>query len=183
MPAGTSCAPFAADEDEFSDSNFDWEAVGSLADTAQQVHAAAERQQKINDLVDEAETELKEIGRLRKGGSGHPGKTGRKGTENFKLWTDKLAHLKNGLLPGESVGAGARSDKQLHAAAQQHAGDHAAAGNTTRYHHAQLRAQLWPDLCARGGGDAADVQPTSRGLCARLLRLLAAATSQRSRSC
>ena len=108
MASGSPSALSVEDDDEFRDKGMDWAKAGTMVDTAEKMQAAAERQQKINDLIDEAETELKEIGRLRKGGSGHPGKTGRKGTENFKLWTDKLAHLKNGLLPGESVGAGAR---------------------------------------------------------------------------
>ena len=41
MASGSSSALSAEDDNEFSDNNFDWEAVGSLADTAQQMHAAA----------------------------------------------------------------------------------------------------------------------------------------------
>ena len=147
--AASSCS-FA--DDEFDDDGFDWDAaVETLAETEKKVKAAAEREEKIQKLIKEAEEELREIARLRKeAGSGHPGKSGRKGTENHKLWSHKLARLRNGLLPGESDSAGARSDEQLHAAAQQHAEDHAAAGNTTRHDHAQLRAELcrqcslWP---------------------------------------
>ena len=158
MASGSSSA-LSAEADEFDEKGFDWNAaVETLAETEEKVKAAAEREEERQKLIKEAETELKEIARLRKGKSGHPGKTGRKGTENFTKWSNKLARLNRGLLPGESVSAAARSDEQLHAAAQQHAEDHAAAGNTTRYDHAQLRAQLWPDLCARGGGDGADVR-------------------------
>ena len=141
--AASSCS---SADDEFDDDGFDWDAaaVETLAETEKKVKAATEREEKIHELIKEAEQELQEIARLRRvKGSGHPGKKGPAGTEKHKLWTSKLARLNSGLLPGESVGAGARSDEQLHAAAQQHAEDHAAAGNTTRHDHAQLRAELW----------------------------------------
>ena len=139
--AASSCS---SADDKFDDDGIDWGAVvDTMAETGKKVQAAAEREEKIQKLIKEAEQELQEIARLRRvKGSGHPGKKGPAGTEKHKLWTSKLARLNSGLLPGESVSAGARSDEQLHAAAQQHAEDHAAAGNTTRHDHAALRAEL-----------------------------------------
>ena len=149
--AASSCS---SADDEFDDDGIDWGAVvDTMAETGKKVQAAAEREEKIQKLIKEAEKELQEIARLRKeAGSGHPGKRGRKGTENHKHWSHQLVRLQRGLLPGESDCAGARSDEQLHAAAQQHAEDHAAAGNTTRYDRAVARASSWARgarCCAR----------------------------------
>ena len=67
--------------DEFDDDGFNWGAtVDTIAETEKKVKAAAEREEKIQKLIKEADEELREIARLRKeAGSGHPGKSGRKG--------------------------------------------------------------------------------------------------------
>ena len=109
MASGSSSA-LSAEADEFDEKGFDWNAaVETLAKTEEKVKAAAEREEERQKLIKEAETELKEISRLRKGGSGRPGTCGRAGTDSHKSWSDKLAHLGRGLLPGESDGAAARS--------------------------------------------------------------------------
>ena len=117
------------------------------------MQAAAEREKQIGGLIADHEAELKEIARLRKQkGSGHPGKEGRMGTTNYQRVSHELARLKRGLLPGEADGAPVRSQKELRAAAQLHPDDHPGAGNSMRHDHALLRAEMYGDLHARGGG-------------------------------
>jgi len=102
---GSSTAP-----GEFGDDGTDWEAVAdetdALAKTALEVQAAAEREEKIQELTKEAEGVLQEIAHLRVGsGSGRPKKAGSAGSDRKTLWENKLARLKRGLLPGESDGS------------------------------------------------------------------------------
>ena len=53
--------------------NWNWAVAETLVETAEKMQTAAEQEQKINDRIKEAEHELREIDRLRKGmGSGHP---------------------------------------------------------------------------------------------------------------
>ena len=113
MPQGSSTAP-----DEFSDDDLDWGAAvkktDALVKAAQEVQAAAEREQKIQELIKEAEGVLQDIAALRKAnGRGRPKTAGPAGSERKNMWEHKLARLKRGLLPGESEGAGARSAEQL----------------------------------------------------------------------
>ena len=125
-----------------------------------EVQAAAEREEKIQQLTDEAKTALQGIAALRKAkGSGRPPKTGPAGSELKNEWEHKLARLQRGLLPGESDGAGARKAEQLLAAAQAHPADHAGAGDASRHDYAQHRAAQWNNLPARGGGAAAAGDP------------------------
>ena len=153
MSSGASSSRSAEADDEFSDGGIDDEAALTLVEAAEKVQAAAEREKKIGGLIADHEAELKEIARLRKlKGSGHPGNSGRVGTTNHKRLSHELSRLKRGLLPGEADGAPVRSQEQLRAAAQLHPADHPAAGNNTRHDHAQLRAELYGDLHARGGG-------------------------------
>ena len=153
MSSGAPPSLSAEADDEFGDGGVDDAAALTLVEAAEKVQAAAEREKKIAGLIADHEAELKEIARLRKQkGSGHPGNSGRVGTTNHKRLNHELSRLKRGKLPGEADGAPVRSQEQLRAAAQLHAADHPGAGNSTRHDYAQLRAEMYGDLHARGGG-------------------------------
>ena len=140
-------------ENEFSDGDVDWDKVGSVADAAQEVQAAAEREEKITGLIVEAQAAVKAIKDGRKGtGSGRPPARGPLGSGAFEAANSRLARLQRGFLPGENEHTDRRNQLQLLAAAQLHPQDHPGAGNSTRHEHAQLRADLWDDFPARGGG-------------------------------
>ena len=140
-------------ENEFSDGDVDWDKVGSVADAAQEVQAAAEREEKITGLIVEAQAAVKAIKDGRKGtGSGRPPARGPLGSGAFEAANSRLARLQRGLLPCENEHTDRRTQPQLLAAAQLHPQDHPGAGNSTRHEHAQLRADLWDDFPARGGG-------------------------------
>jgi len=152
MPSATS-QPSDEVEDEFSDGGVDWGKVGTIADTAQEMQAAAEREEKIAGLILEAQAAVKKIKEGRKGGgSGRPPARGPLGSDAFEAAKSRLARLQRGLLPCENEHTDRRTQPQLLAAAQLHPQDHPGAGNSTRHDHAQLRAEMYGNLPARGGG-------------------------------
>ena len=73
MASGSPSALSVEDDDEFRDKGMDWAKAGTLVDTAEKMQAAAEREEKIEELTKEAKGVLQEIATLRRGKcSGRP---------------------------------------------------------------------------------------------------------------
>jgi hypothetical protein len=153
VSSGASSSLSAEADDEFSDGGIDDAAALTLVEAAAKMQAAAEREEKIVGLIVEAQAAVKAIKDGRKGtGSGRPPACGPLGSGAFEAANSRLARLQRGFLPGEDEHTDRRTQPQLLAAAQLHPQDHPGAGNSTRHEHAQLRADLWDDFPARGGG-------------------------------
>ena len=85
VDASATSQPSDEVEDEFSDGGVDWGKVGTIADTAQEMQAAAEREEKIAGLILEAQAAVKKIKEGRKGtGSGRPPARGPLGSGAFE---------------------------------------------------------------------------------------------------